>query len=158
MNHRLLRPSALALLAVTLSLTVPSLKAQEKITNKGVKKRVALMLSAQDAATTLTDMMAGRMAFHAGKARAARRVLIQTSSSTSRRFKKPHQDPQSNARPEIWTYWTDFSSHAEVSKQAAKQLNVYSLNGLHRTLPNVLHSCLSCHERFRIEPNEFITH
>ena len=158
MNHPLFRLSMLVILAVTFALTVPALKAQEKITNKGVKKRIALMLSAQDAVTTLTDMMAGRMVFHAGQARSARRVLIQTSSSTSRRFKKPHQDPLSNARPEIWTYWEDFRTHAEISEQAAKQLNTSSLSGLHRTLPNVLHSCLSCHERFRVEPNEFVTH
>ena len=158
MNNPLFRLPALALLAVTFALTVPALTAQEKITNKGVKKRVALMLSAQGAVTTLTEMMAGRMVFDAGQARAARRILVQTSSSTSRRFRKPHQDPLSNARPEIWTYWEEFSTHADNAEQAAKQLNTYSLSGLQRTLPNVLHNCLSCHERFRETPNEFVTH
>ena len=158
MNHLPFRLPVLVLLAVILTLTTLPLKAQETITNKGVKKRVALMLSAQDAMTTLTGMMAGRIVFQAGKARAARRVLIQTSSNTSRRFKKPHQDPLSNARPEIWTYWADFSAHADTAERAAKQLNPYSLSGLQRTLPNVLHSCLGCHERFREKPNEFVTH
>ena len=158
MIHRFFHLTTLVILALTLALTAPDLTAQEQITNKGVKKRVALMLSAQDAVTTLIDMMAGRMAFNANNARAARRILTQTSSRISRRFKKPHQDPLSNARLEIWTYWDDFNTRANTAEQAARQLNVYSLNGLRRTLPNVLHSCISCHERFRVKPNEFITH
>lgn len=161
-SHRLFHFATAAILALTLALTLalaaPAVTAQEQITNKGVKKRVAQMLSAQDAVTTLIDMMAGRMTFNANNARAARRVLTQTSGRISRFFKKPHQDPLSNARPEIWTYWDDFRARADTSEQAARQLNVNSLNGLRRTLPNVLHSCLSCHDRFRVKPNEFITH
>lgn len=149
---------ALVILVGSLALTAPALTAQAQITNKNVKKRIALMLSAQDAVAILGDMMAGRMVFNAAKARAARRLLVQTSGRISRRFRTPHQDPLSNARPEIWSYWTDFSAQAEISEQAARQLSVFSLNGLRRSLPNLLHSCLSCHQRFRVEPNEFITH
>jgi len=157
-SHRFFQLATAAIVALTLALTAPAVTAQEQITNKDVKKRVAQMLSAQDAVTTLIDMMAGRMAFNANNARAARRVLTQTSGRISRLFKKPHQDPLSNARPEIWTYWSEFRTRADISEQAIKRLNVRSLNGLRRTLPNVLHNCLSCHEQFRVEPNEFITH
>jgi len=145
-------------LAVTLALGTPGFTAQDQITNKGVKKRVALMFTAQGAVATLTDMMAGRVTFQADKARAARRALIQTSSKTVRRFKKPHFDPLSNARPEVWTHWNDFKAQADASEEAARDLSVYSLNGLRRTLPNMLQTCLSCHDRYRAEPNEFITH
>ncbi|WIY26618.1 c-type cytochrome [Parasedimentitalea psychrophila] len=157
-SHRVFHLLALVILVGSLGLTAPALTAQAPITNKNVKKRIALMLSAQDAVAILGDMMAGRMVFNAAKARAARRVLVQTSSRISRRFRTPHQDPQSHARPEIWTYWDDFSARAEISEQAARQLSVSSLNGLRHSLPNLLHSCLSCHQRFRVEPNEFITH
>ncbi len=158
MKHRIFQLPALAVLTVMLALGTPGFTAQDQITNKGVKKRVALMFTAQGAMATLTDMMAGRVAFQADKARAARRTLIRTNGNIVRRFRKPHADPLSNARPEVWTYWTDFKAQADASQEAARQLNVYSLNGLRRTLPNMLQTCLSCHDRYRAKPNEFITH
>ncbi|OUS38643.1 cytochrome C [Rhodobacterales bacterium 56_14_T64] len=158
MNQRMFLLPALVVLAVTLALGTPGFTGQDQITDKGVKKRVALMFTAQGAVTTLTDMMAGRVAFQAGMARAAQRTLIRSSSKTVRHFRKPHFDPLSNARPEVWTHWTDFKARADASEQAAKQLNVYSLNGLRRTLPSMLQTCLSCHDRYRAKPNEFVTH
>lgn len=158
MAYSLYRLPVLFLLVMTLALSTPHLMAQEQITNKGVKKRVALMLTAQASVATLTDMMAGRVVFHPARARAARRTLMQTSRNIIKRFKKPHSDPLSNARPEIWTYWSDFKAKAEVADDAARQLNVNSLAGLRRTLPNVLQSCLSCHDSYWVEPNEFTTH
>ena len=158
MTHLLFRLPLLVLLVMTLALATPRLTAQEQITNKGVKKRVALMFTAQAAAATLTDMMAGRVMFHSVRARSARRTLMQTSRSIVKRFKRSHSDPLSNARPEIWTYWSDFKANAEVSEDAARRLNVKSLAGLRRTLPNLLQSCLSCHDSYRTEPNEFKTH
>ncbi|PCJ06457.1 MAG: cytochrome C [Rhodobacteraceae bacterium] len=158
MNHQIFRLPVLVILAMTLAFSTLGLTAQEQITNKDVKKRVALMLTAQAAMETLTDMMAGQVMFQANQARSARRTLIQTSDDIAKRFKTPHFDPLSNARPEIWTYWADFKARAASSEAAARQLNVYSLNGLRRSLPSVLQSCLSCHDSYRAEPNEFITH
>ena len=158
MVRRFLHLPLFALLAISLVFATPGLSSQEQITNKGVKKRVALMLTSQAAIATLSDMMAGRVAFQADKARAARRSLIRTNSSIARRFKKSHQDPLSNARPEIWTYWSDFKIQADLAEDAARQLNANNIGGLRRTLPNMLQSCLSCHDSYRTEPNEFITH
>lgn len=158
MKHHVFKHPALILLAVALAFATPNLTAQAQITNKSVKKRVAQMLTAQSAVAILADMMAGRVAFRIGKAQSARRTLIQTSRSITKEFRKPHQDPLSNARPEIWAYWSDFSARADASEEAARLLNVYSLNGLRRTLPNMLQSCLSCHDSYRAEPNEFTTH
>lgn len=158
MKHRIFHLPALVVLAVVLALGTPGFSEQDQITNKGVKKRVVLMYTAQGAIATLADMMAGRMAFQSDKARDARRILIRTSDNIVKRFRKQHADPLSNARPEIWTYWTDFKIRAKISEKAARELSVYSLNGLRRTLPNLLQSCLSCHDIYRAEPNEFITH
>jgi len=158
MNHRFFQIPAFVILALTLALATPGRTAQDQITDKHVKKRVAQMLMAQAAVATLTDMMAGRVMFQSRRARSARRTLIQTSRTFAKRFKKPHFDPRSHARPEIWTYWRDFKAHAKSSHDAAKQLNISTLGGLRRTLPNVLQTCLSCHDSYRTQPNEFITH
>lgn len=156
MKHRILQLCACGLLVMALATS--EIGAQEYADNKHVNKRIAMMMRAQEAVATLADMMAGRIAFRAGKAQSARRVLIQTSRSISKQFKTPHQDPASNARPEIWMFWSDFDARADSALASARQLNVYSLNGLRRSLPHVMQNCLGCHDRYRTEPREFTTH
>ncbi|MEX0302386.1 MAG: cytochrome c [Leisingera sp.] len=126
--------------------------------NKHVTRRIALMNSQKAAMDELTSMMAGRSYFDQAKARAARRLLVKSTGSIRKHFKKPRLDPRSNARPLIWHAWKDFENRAEMAQAAAKSLNARTLPGLRRTLPSLMQSCISCHETFRDTPNTFVTH
>jgi cytochrome c556 len=146
------------LLVLGLALAGAQLDAAAPIADKHVKRRVELMATQKAAITTLADMMAGRTSFNASKAKAARRTLVKTTGDIRKRFKKPRMDPNSHANPLIWQQWDDFETRAETAKDAAKQLNAYTLNGLLRTVPSMVQACLSCHETYRNAPNDFITH
>ncbi|KIC10635.1 cytochrome C [Leisingera sp. ANG-M1] len=126
--------------------------------NKHVTRRIALMTSQKAAMDELTSMMAGRSYFDPAKAKAARRLLVKSTGSIRKHFKKPRLDPRSNARPLIWHAWKDFEARADLAQTAAKSLNARTLPGLRRTLPSLMQSCISCHETFRNTPNTFITH
>ncbi len=147
-----------ALLILIFALIGAQLDAAAPIGDKHVKRRVELMATQKAALTTLVDMMAGRTVFNAAKARTARRTLVKSTGTIRKRFKKPRMDPNSHARPLIWQQWDDFENRAEDARDAAKQLSTHTLNGLLRTVPNMVQACLSCHETYRITPNDFITH
>lgn len=158
LTHRRALRSLPALLVLILALVGAQLDAAAPITDKHVKKRVELMTGQKAAITTLADMMAGRMVFNAAKARSARRSLIKSTGDIRKRFKKPRMDPNSHARPLVWQQWEDFETRAARAEDAAKQISAYTLNGLLRTVPNMVQACLSCHETYRDTPNDFITH
>ncbi|MDE4133457.1 cytochrome c [Phaeobacter sp. QD34_3] len=147
-----------ALLVLILALVGAQLDAAAPIADKHVKRRVELMATQKAALTTLADMMAGRIVFDASKAKAARRTLIKSTGDIRKRFKKPRMDPNSHARPLIWQQWRDFETRAARAKDAAKGLSAHTMNGLLRTVPNMMQACLSCHETYRDTPNDFITH
>lgn len=128
------------------------------ITDKDIRARLALMREQKAALLTLSDMMAGRRTFYPKTAKAARRVLIENTRKIPRHFAKQRIEPNSHAQPEIWTRWQDFETRAQAARQAAKQINVGSVNGLRRSLPAMVQACHSCHQTYRATPNRAITH
>ena len=138
--------------------TDTGLTPQDQVADKGVRSRVEVMTSAIAAMRTLSNMMAGREQFRPDRASEARRDLVRATRAIPKRFRKPHNDPLSNARPEIWLYWDDFKIRAQAAEDAAKRLSTKTEGGLRRTLPQMLQACLSCHQDYRNKPNEFVTH
>ncbi|MCD9149317.1 c-type cytochrome [Pseudophaeobacter flagellatus] len=160
--HRLaLRPigGLVSALALCLLMLAADLNAGSAIiTDKHVRDRLTLMQGQKAALTTLGDMIAGRRTFSPAQARAARRSLISSTRKITKRFKKQRMEPNSHARPEIWSRWQDFTQRAETAQIAAKQLNVGSLNGLRRSIPAMMQACHSCHQSYRRTPNQAVTH
>ncbi len=136
---------------VLIAMTVPTLTtlAQNTVTNRGVQKRMDTMTTAKDAIEVLADMMGGRTRFDGQKARAARKVLITATRSIASVFRKPHSDPLSRARPDIWRDWDDFKARANTANLAARRLNVYRLGALRSSLPDMINACLACHRSYR---------
>lgn len=128
------------------------------IADKHIRARLTLMRQQKEALLSLSDMMAGRRVFTAQTAKAARRVLIENTRKIPKHFAKQRMDPNSHARPEIWARWANFETRAEAARQAAKQINASSVNGLRRSLPTMIQACHSCHETYRTTPNRAITH
>lgn len=122
------------------------------VVNKGVKRRMATMASARDAVQTLAGMMAGRIRFDRVQARAARKRLLDATRDMVPVFRRPHRDPLSRARPEIWDRWNDFSARARAAHRAAQAVNPDRLNALRATLPGAIRTCLDCHRSYRRDP------
>lgn len=123
--------------------------AQNGVANRGVLKRMTTMTTAKTAIDTLTNMMGGRFRFNRSQARAARRNLISATRSIPSVFRKPHSDPLSRARTDIWWQWDDFKTRARTAKKAAQNLKVDRLENLRSTLPGLIHACLDCHGTYR---------
>jgi len=124
-------------------------QAQNGVTNRGVFKRMSTMASAKTAIEILVNMMAGHIRFDRVQARTARRSLISATRSIPSVFKKPHSDPLSWAKPDIWIRWDDFVARADTARRAARRLNVDQLGALRTTLPDMINACLGCHEVYR---------
>lgn len=123
--------------------------AHDGVTDPGVRKRMDTMIAGKRAIDTLGDMMGGRRLFDAGRARAARRVLIDVTAAIPRVFRRPHTDLLSRARPAIWRNWRDFKARARIAEKAARRLDTRSLNRLRQSLPPLLSACLGCHQTYR---------
>lgn len=148
------RPQKLAawvtLIALALATAALSQSGQiSRVVTPGVQKRMATMTAANAAMTTLTDMMGGRAIFDKHRAKGARRALMKATGDIPSVFRKSHSDPRSYAKPLVWSQWDDFKTHARTAQKAARALDTDSLPDLRRTLPRLLHACLSCHRIYR---------
>ena len=120
-----------------------------RVMDSGVRNRMLAMNANNAALTVLGDMIGGRAIFDRDRARDARRRLIATTGRIPALFRKGHTDPLSNARPNIWSNWSDFKGRAKSAQRAARQLDTYSLARLRKTLPRLVHACLACHRAYR---------
>ncbi len=141
--------AALCVLLMASALLTSATLAQNGVANRGVFERMSTMASARTAIEVLTNMMAGRIRFDRVQARAARRNLIRAMRSVPSVFKKPHSDPLSRARPDIWIRWDDFEVRTDTAKRAARRLKVARLGSLRTTLPDMINACLACHQTYR---------
>lgn len=145
-----LRGAGLFLMLLLLTTGVLAQSGQiNRVTDSGVRNRMMAMNANNAALMVLGDMMGGRAVFDRDRARDARRRLITTTGRIPALFRKAHTDPLSNARPDIWSNWGDFKGRAKSAQRAARGLETYSLPRLRKTLPRLVHACLSCHRTYR---------
>ncbi|MCA0872630.1 cytochrome c [Seohaeicola saemankumensis] len=138
-------------LTVLLALTA-SAQQTERVEDPDVQRRMDTMNAAKAALVPLAQMMAGRIRFDRSIAADARKRLIRATRSIPGRFRRPHSDPLSRASPRIWADWDSFTARARTARSAAQGLNTQTLNGLRRTLPQLMQSCLGCHQSYRMPP------
>lgn len=141
--------ATLCALLIALAVLTSATQAQNSVANQGVQNRMATMKTARSEIEILANMMAGRVRFDRASARAARKGLIASTRSIPSVFEKPHGDPLSRARPDIWMQWDDFKARSNTAKRAARALKVYRLEALRATLPEMIHACLNCHQAYR---------
>jgi len=127
--------------------------ASHGVHDEGVQKRMATMAAAGGALQTLGDMIGGRAIFDRARAKTARGDLIRATRAIPKRFRRPHSDPLSAARPTIWLQWKDFRSKAKEAQRASRALDVGRLEDLRKTLPRLVKACLACHQTYRSGPN-----
>ncbi len=142
-----MRPRAL-ILALPLVAAFGAL-AHEGVKNPAVMARMMLMTDIKDSLGVIAAMAKGDRPFDATEAENARQALLTAARKIPAAFESPETDPKSEARPEIWSDWEDFTDKAEALTVAARDMNVTALASLQEGLVSAGQTCRGCHKPFR---------
>jgi cytochrome c556 len=118
-----------------------------------VKERMELMKQQQKDAKLISDMAKGKVKFDAVKAAAAARDLVTTSQKIPDLFPKGSDGHPSEALPEIWTDWDQFTGNAKDLETIADTLAAtFEAGGDWKSdFAKVSEACKTCHESFRMK-------
>lgn len=140
-------------MALTLLAFAPLAVAHEKATGV-VKERMDLMDSQKDAMKVIGNMVKGKTPLDAPKAAEAARDIETTAQKIHGLFPEGSTGHPSDAKPEIWTNWDEFTGDADKLHAAAKTL----ADALEAGSPDwkgdfktVIDACKRCHKSFRAE-------
>jgi cytochrome c556 len=142
--------------ALTKSLTVGLILiggvavAKVGVSDPQVKMRMETMGSIAANLKTLGDMAGGKVAFDEGKAAQAAATVSANALSIPVVFEPQATDPVSEAKPEIWTSWDDFTSKAEALQSAAAAIDTSSVEGIQAGMGAVGGACKACHSNYRM--------
>lgn len=133
---------------------VPLALAHEEATGV-VKERMDLMDSQKDAMKIMGDMAKGKVPFDAAKAAKAADEIEKTSKQIPELFPEGTGGHPSEAKPEVWTKWDEFTADAEGLEVAAKEL-ILALEApgapdWKTKFKGVVDACKTCHKSFRAE-------
>ena len=127
--------------------------AHQGVKNPAVKARMDGMSAIAQNMKTLGQMVKGATAFDAENARAAARAIAEHASATPELFEAEETDPKSEARPEIWANFADFTEKASRLERTAQELSV-SIKApadLKAAMNALGADCKSCHSTYRQE-------
>lgn len=132
------------------------ISATAALAHSGVKdaqvlKRMDSMKSAGTAMQVLGDMAKGKTPFDAASARAAAADVADQAALTVALFTPQANDPKSEARPDIWLNFSDFSDRADVMETVAREasMSLTSAADLPQVLARMGATCKSCHSLYR---------
>jgi cytochrome c556 len=118
-------------------------------TDPTVIARQDLMGSQGASAKVLGDMAGGKTPYDAAAAEAAKANLIATSADIAAKFEPQATDPDSKAKPEIWTNWEDFVVKANALSTAAAALDTSSAETIGAGMGGIGGACGDCHKAYR---------
>jgi cytochrome c556 len=151
MTSKLTQLTVLFLLAF-----VPLAVAHEEATGV-VKERMDLMDRQKDNMKVIGPMAKGQVPFDAKKAAEAAHDIELTSKKIHELFPEGTGGHPSEAKPEVWTKWEEFTKNAEALGAAANDL----VAALETSAPDwkakfkgVIDACKTCHKTFRAEKEE----
>lgn len=148
------RPVHVAGLCFLLGLSAGAVSAQdEEAKNPAVKARIEAMKSNGQNLKAIADMVQKKAPFDAAKAQQAAATIAETSLKIPALFEAHEMDPVSEAKPEIWSQWSEFVKHAEALTIAARATDASSEAALAASLPRMGGACKSCHDEFRVDDN-----
>lgn len=126
--------------------------AHEGVKNPAVMERMHAMKSVAKQVKTLGDMAKGATAFDAATAQAAGTEIARHAEMVPALFEAEEMDPKTEAKPEIWQNWSDFTQkNAEFEAAARTAAQITSPDDLAAAMRALGDSCKSCHELYRIE-------
>ena len=100
--------------------------------------------------SVLGGMAGGKVAFDAAGAAAAKAALVDGAAKIAVVFEKAGTDPESKAKPEIWTNWDDFLAKGKGLGDAAAALDATTLEGVQAGMDGVGGACKACHTAYRM--------
>lgn len=138
-------------LTITIIFTaMTSAFAHSDVANPAVAKRMMGMEAIGSASKTIGNMARGRVAFDPAKAQEAAREIAKHALEIPVLFKIPEQDPQSEALPDIWTNFDDFTAQAAaLNKAAERAAKITDLKSLKSAMREIGGACGSCHKTYR---------
>jgi len=145
------RLAAFALLAVLVA--VPLALAHEGATGV-VKERMDLMKRQKDDMKVIGLMAKGKTKFDPAKAADAARDIEMTAAKIPELFPEGTDGGHSDAKPEIWRKWDEFTGNADALHAKAKALAAALDAGNQdwkTDFKAVIDACKTCHKSFRAE-------
>jgi cytochrome c556 len=124
--------------------------AKEGVQDPTVKARMELMGTIGMNVKTLGDMAGGKTAFDAAAAEAAKAAIVAAAAEVPVKFEPQATDPVSEAKPDIWANWADFTAKAEALGAAATAVDTSSLDGVKAGMGGVGGACKACHAVYRM--------
>ncbi len=122
-----------------------------KVQNEAVKARMMAMSTIGKNVKTLGMMAKGGAPFDSAKAAAAAAAIAGQAHDVPSLFEAEETDPESEAKPEIWTNYADFTTKAEAMLAAAESFDSSSLDTLKASLGKLGGTCNDCHKEYRLE-------
>lgn len=147
---RFAAPVAATTLALTAALAASVAFAKEEPTDPTVKARVAVMAAIGKNTKVLGDMAGGKAPFDAAAAASAKQAILAATAEIAPKFEPQASDPNSEAKPEIWTNWVDFVTKADAAKAAATALDAGSLDSVKVGMGALGGACKACHTDYRL--------
>lgn len=122
-----------------------------------VKERMDLMDRQKDDMKIIGLMAKGKTPFDGPKAAAAAKDIEETSAKIPDLFPEGTDGHPSEAKPEIWAEWDEFTGNAKSLGEAAAALAAAFDAGpddWKAKFQDVSKACKTCHENFRAEEDE----
>lgn len=123
------------------------------VENPAVMVRMHAMKNISDNMKVLVQMNKGERPFNAAEARAAATEITDDGMETPALFEIREDDPKSEAKPEIWENFADFTSKADALVTVASDMSqsLQTFADLQQTVPELGQTCLACHDKYRIK-------
>lgn len=148
----MIRPLVLATFALaTFALAASAAVAHSDVTNPAVKARMEAMKSIAANMKALTRMSRGEVDFDADAVTTRMDEIAATAGKVPALFEAPETDPESAAKPEIWTSYPEFTQRAaDLQTAASAGATAADEFDLDEALGTLAQACKSCHTSFKM--------
>jgi len=143
--------TARIILPLLLALAASAALAHGGVQNAAVLARMEAMKAIGDATKMLGEMAKGTTAFDADAARAAARTIAAHAAETPALFEARADDPKSEALPDIWENFEDFTARSNTLEKLAGDLasTLETPDELRAGLGQLAGACKACHAAYR---------
>lgn len=131
--------------------TTTAALAHQGVQNPAVKARMDGMSAIAENVKTLGQMSKGATEFDATTARLAASAIAEHAAATPGLFEANENDPKSEARPEIWSNFEDFTKKAKELETIAIgfSTSINELADVNAAMRALGTNCKSCHSVYR---------
>ena len=139
-------------LIILVSLTISSVAfAHSGVKDKNVKERMMVMKEMAGNTKIIGQMLKGKTSFDANQVKLALERLSALSLETPKVFTINATDPKSEAMPNIWDEFDEFTKLSKDSAETSIVLanSVSTIEDLQPALKKVSSGCKACHSRYR---------